>query len=170
MRRPECVFADPSAAVAWALEVATSEPRALPACDRSSVLRDIEPLLRGELPVMAEIEVQTPPGGQVMVRARKSDVARLILNLATNACAAMAGKGRVELALESVGKTRLTVALPRPVAPGAYARLTLRDTGPGLPETVLARAHESRTFEGEAARGGLGLGVVIDLIGRREGG
>ena len=92
-----------------------------------------------------------PPA--VQVKADRTQLFRVLVNLFRNA--AEAGAGTVRVATGEAG-TMLTI--------------TIADDGPGLPETV--RANLFRPFVGSLRRGGTGLGMAIarDLMVAHGGG
>src|SRR5262249_31878868 len=93
------------------------------------------------------------------------------LNLALNARDAMPQGGRllleVDEALLSAEEAR---AHPRG-RPGAFVRLRVADTGPGIPPQLAGRLFEPLTTTNGPGEGtGLGLAVVGAIVGRHRGG
>lgn len=92
-----------------------------------------------------------------------------LLNLCVNAGHAMPDGGRLRLSAERIevdGEAAAALGL----APGAYAALTVEDTGGGMSPEVLARATE-RGFSTRRGQGGKGLGLAsVSDFARRAGG
>ncbi|MFY9626740.1 MAG: PAS domain S-box protein [Methylocystis sp.] len=99
-----------------------------------------------------------------------SEIENAILNLAINARDAMPGGGKLVIETANV-----TIAeggpLPREqLAPGDYVRLSISDTGKGMPPQVLARAFEPFfTTKGPGKGTGLGLASIYGFI-KQSGG
>jgi signal transduction histidine kinase len=91
-----------------------------------------------------EVEVAIPPD-LPRVRADEARLAQVFLNLFLNAADAMAGAGRVRVAARA-GAGRVEVEV--------------RDTGPGIPPSDLARVFEP-FFSTKPAGEGTGLGLAI---------
>ena len=82
----------------------------------------------------------------------------MLLDLATNARDAMpnGGRCRIESAVAELGADEATeLALP----PGRYAKLTVRDTGSGIPKEVLPHLFEP-FLSTKPGKGGSGLGLA----------
>jgi PAS domain S-box-containing protein len=111
------------------------------------------------------IQVQTrTESGPLWVDANPGQLEQAILNLCINARDAMPGGG--VLALES---SRVTLgegdpSRPSHCLPGNYARLTVGDTGVGIPPQVLGRIFDPFFTTKEPGRGsGLGLSMVYGM-------
>lgn len=127
-------------------------------CDLHEMLDSVLSLAageRGRVEIRREFAPALP-----RARGNRAYLQRLFLNLVTNAFRAMAGCGTLTL--------RTELALVRPDC--EELRVTVEDTGPGLPEAVLARLFKpfSTTRQKE---GGTGLGLfVCHEIAQQHGG
>src|SRR5438445_11630780 len=93
------------------------------------------------------------------------------MNLGANAGYAMRDTGgRLEVRLEAMEVDAAGVATHPALRPGPYVRLTIRDTGPGIPPDVLARVFEPFfTTKGPGEGTGMGLALVHSLVASYEG-
>jgi PAS domain S-box-containing protein len=131
------------------------------------VVRELEPLLRalvrGNVDLALELHA---PGARVLVDA--SWIEQIVLNLVSNARAAITEDGRVAVS------TSVVVAAPASDAATAVAsrrlRLTVTDNGSGMSEETLAQIFEP-FFTTKADRGGTGLGLyTVSMLVRQAGG
>jgi len=93
-----------------------------------------------------------------------------VMNLCTNALQAMPDGGLLQVELDEVQVSTPVQTYDATLAPGAYLRLQVRDTGQGMGTDVLARLFEPFfTTKGRQGGTGIGLavvhGVVADLAG-----
>ncbi len=144
-----------------------SETRAVP-CDIRPIIKETLKFLRCSLPSTVEMREQVGPVGTVVVDP--TQLHQVVMNLGTNAWHAMQERGGVlEVALSGVrvdAEDSLQQALP----PGRYAKLTVSDTGAGIPAEVLGRIFEPYFTTKEPGKGtGLGLSVVHG-IAKQAGG
>jgi signal transduction histidine kinase/ActR/RegA family two-component response regulator len=90
-----------------------------------------------------------------------------ILNLAVNARDAMDGVGRLDMI---VANTSVQDGDKGPITPGDYVRISVTDTGCGMPPEVIARAFEPFFTTKPVGKGtGLGLSQIFGLV-RQLGG
>lgn len=133
------------------------------------IVKEALKLLRASLPATIEIrpEIEEDTG---LVLADPSQVHQVVMNLCTNAYQAMReGGGLLEVRLEKVEVE--AEAGPQPtLPPGPYLRLTVRDTGHGMPPEVRERLFEPYFTTRPPGEGsGLGLAVVHGIVSRLGG-
>jgi len=143
-----------------------SEPQLL---DLNVVLTDLEPLLRRivEENINLELLLARDLGD---IRNDRSQLAQVILNLVANARDAMSKGGRLTI---ETSNTYLSEAFAREhidVTPGAYAQLSVTDSGQGMDRETVSRIFEPFfTTKGPGTGSGLGLATVYGIV-RQSGG
>jgi two-component system, cell cycle sensor histidine kinase and response regulator CckA len=134
--------------------------------DVTDVLREAIGFVRTTLPssITLNVDIDDDVG---MVRGDKTQLTQVLINLATNARDAIgAGVGAVSLSL-----SRLDADSERPVLKaaaihrGAYAHLTIRDTGAGMDDATMLRIFEPFFSTKGVGKGtGLGLSVTHGIV------
>jgi two-component system, NtrC family, sensor kinase len=137
--------------------------------DLNQLVERIEPILRHLL--TANVELRLRPGPlPCRVRLDAVQLETMLVNLCVNARDAMPRGGVLEIATAAAEIGRDYAQRNPGVAPGSYARLTVSDTGSGMPPEVLARVFEPFYTTKEEGRGtGLGLSMVYGFV-RQSGG
>ena len=134
------------------------------------IIREALQLLRPVLPVNIDIQQHIDEsGGQVLADA--SQMHQVIINLCINGFHAMEEKGgTLTVALKQVTvDSAMAKACPN-LSEGAYACLTVRDTGTGMTETTRDRIFEPFfTTKGIGKGTGLGLSVVHGIVKSHQG-
>jgi PAS domain S-box-containing protein len=103
-----------------------------------------------------------------LVRADVNEIENAILNLAINARDAMPNGGNLVIETENVVVDKVAVRERLPA--GSYVRLSVSDTGSGMPPEVLARAFEPFFTTKEPGKGtGLGLSSIYGFV-KQSGG
>ena len=98
------------------------------------------------------------------VRADPSEIENAVLNLAINARDAMPKGGRLTIETQNVNLAPDDDLGEYGLNPGEYVRLTVSDTGCGMPPEVIARAFEPFfTTKGEGMARGSDLPVSMGL-------
>jgi PAS domain S-box-containing protein len=136
----------------------------------TTLLRDTLPFLRALLPSTMALEAHLPPD-PCLVLADATQIHQIMMNFAANAAHAMRGTGgRLVMRLEPVEVDAVGGATPLPLPPGPAVRLSVRDTGSGMPPDVLARIYEPFFTTKAVGEGtGLGLSVVHGIIADHGG-
>lgn len=135
-----------------------------------AVLEECVKLLRPSFPASIEIRCKVLPGlGQVM--ADPTQMHQVIINLCTNAAHAMAAKGgMLEISLANLDLDLRAAATFPELMPGPYLRLTVKDSGQGMPAEVLEHIFDPFfTTKGQGEGTGLGLSVVHGIIKHHGG-
>jgi C4-dicarboxylate-specific signal transduction histidine kinase len=96
-----------------------------------------------------QVDYAALPGALTL--ARPGELQQVILNLLLNAAQAMGGVGRIDVQTQATPEGRI--------------RLTIRDTGPGIPPDHLDRVFEPFFTTKQAGEGtGLGLAISYEIV------
>ena len=135
----------------------------------SAVVADIETILR---PIVGEtITIVTAfESGSDHVRADRTELTQILMNLAVNARDAMPGGGMLHFATATVEiDERYAQSHPGAHA-GAYVLLTVTDTGVGMDAEILQHIFEPFFTTKEGGSGtGLGLATVYSIVLQNSG-
>ncbi len=126
-------------------------------------------LLRATLPATIDIHRQLKSNATVM--ADPTQIHQVVINLCTNAAQAMQqGGGKLTLTLEAVDLGFDFVSQHPDVSHGRYLRLSVEDTGPGIPEGIIGRVFDPFFTTKATGEGtGLGLSVVHGIVASHGG-
>jgi two-component system sensor histidine kinase EvgS len=118
---------------------------------------------------VASIKPQIPPtidlrlsiDSEVCIMADEFSIARVVTNLCVNAVNALGNTGgTLALRLATVDLTRDAIRVYPDLQPGPHAKLTVSDTGKGIPAEHLERIFEP-FFTTRKSDGGTGMGLAI---------
>jgi len=149
------------------LAFARRQPLSPAAVDFAVLLTELRPLITTTVGSQIAFTLDIAPA-MPLALADRNQVEIALLNLAVNARDAMPGGGRL-----TIGADCCTVEAGHPVglAPGAYIRVTVSDTGQGMDEETRRRAIEPFFSTKGIGRGtGLGLSMVHGLATQLGGG
>jgi PAS domain S-box-containing protein len=136
------------------------------AVDLAHLVNNMLELLERSLGPSINIETRFPLE-VVRVRTDANQLETALLNLAINSRDAMPHGGTITI---SVAEHSIAAGHATSLAPGAYACLTVADTGQGMDEATLARATEPFfTTKGIGKGTGLGLSMVDGLTAQSGG-
>ncbi|MGT2477197.1 ATP-binding protein [Paraburkholderia terrae] len=148
------------------LSFARQQPLQAQVYDLHALIRDFEPMLRraGNRQIHCELSLHE---GQAFAVVDAARLEAALLNLYVNAVDAMPEGGVITIKTESVeSRLPVTAALPA----GNYVRISVADTGSGMPEDVLAQALDPFFTTKPAGKGtGLGLSQVYGFITQSGG-
>jgi CheY-like chemotaxis protein len=140
------------------------------ALDLNLTVGHLLPMLESLLGDIIAVEFHDDPHlGRVDADA--GQIEQALVNLCLNAREAMGEGGSVEIATADVTLGADDCAELPGTRPGRYARLSVTDTGRGMPPKVAARALEPFfTTKGVGEGSGLGLATVYGIVQQHEGG
>jgi PAS domain S-box-containing protein len=131
-------------------------------------LAGVEKMLRRL--VGEDVELTLAARSQWKVRADRSQIEQVIMNLVINARDAMPEGGKLVVETDDVDVVEPLVTGPARTAPGSYVRLTVRDTGVGMDEGTQARIFEPFfTTKAIGTGTGLGLSTVFGIVQQSQG-
>ena len=134
------------------------------------IVNEVLKFLRSSLPATIQIHQQIEIGNDT-VWADSTQLHQILMNLCTNASHAMMEKGGIlQVSLENVELDLDFTAQYSDIKPGSYLKLTVSDTGHGMPPEVLNRIFEPYfTTKKKGAGTGLGMAVVHGIVKSHSG-
>jgi signal transduction histidine kinase len=132
--------------------------------DLGRIVAETLELVRGSLPSGIQLEADLPEE-PLHVVGDATQLHQVTMNLCTNACHAMSEGGTLRVRLEPADEAADRTLAHSTLHAGAYARLTVEDTGSGMDEATLARIFEPFFTTKEVGKGtGLGLALVYGIV------
>lgn len=133
------------------------------------LIKETTNLLRSALPATTEVKLELKATEDTLI-ADPTQIQQVLMNLATNASAAMGEEGVLTIRLTDV-RFDTQNALPDPgLRLGKYLVLSVKDTGKGMDESTRQRIFEPFFTTKELGHGtGLGLSVVYGITKTYEG-
>jgi len=148
------------------LSFARSEPLLPERVDSTDLIRGMSDLLDRTLGERIRIEVD-PSRDAWPIYVDPHQLENAIVNLAVNARDAMDGEGLMRIATENV---RLAANEVGDVRPGEYVKISVTDTGCGMPPEVIDRAFEPFFTTKPVGKGtGLGLSQIFGFAHQSGG-
>ena len=135
-----------------------------------AVLTETIALLRATLPASIEITPHIVPPVPA-VSGNQTLIQQVLVNLASNAAQAIGRQpGQIAITIEGWQVDETSPERGRNLRPGLYARLTVRDSGPGIDAAIIDRIFEPFfTTKGPGEGTGLGLSVVHGIVQSHDG-
>jgi PAS domain S-box-containing protein len=128
------------------------------------LIREIIAIARETFPRNIAISEKLPRDLQP-VSADATQLHQVLLNLCVNARDAMPDGGRLTLGAENVELTAANLPLHPDAKPGAYVRVTVADTGVGIPPDIIERIFDPFfTTKGLGKGTGLGLSTALGIV------
>jgi two-component system cell cycle sensor histidine kinase/response regulator CckA len=137
--------------------------------DLGEVLTDLSVLvsrLIGE-----KIELKLVTGRDLwLIKADRTQLGQVIVNLAVNAKDAMPGGGRLTIKTRNISERDSLKLRALSVQPGEYLLIEVGDTGTGMPPEVMAKIFEPFFSTKDVGKGtGLGLSTVYGIVKQTGG-
>jgi len=139
--------------------------------DIAEVIGESLELLRAALPANVELKSEIDPYAGI-VRAAGNQLHQVLLNLAANSADAMRkGGGTLRITVDRLQVDASQAAKLKLGAAGPFARIVVRDSGPGMDEETLQRMYDPFfTTKDVGAGTGLGLSIVHGILAAHNAG
>ena len=139
-------------------------------CIPSEVIHEVFALIKGTFPKNIKLNLKNidkcPP-----VKCSSSHFHQIVMNLCINARDAMPNGGQLDIVLDICSSKELPNFLKKRDSEREFVRLTVSDTGTGMPEEILERIFDPFFTTKDIGKGsGLGLAVVYGLMESMGGG
>jgi CheY-like chemotaxis protein len=135
----------------------------------NDVVGDLNRMLQRLIGEHVEISIHLAEGLQ-SVKADRSQIEQVIVNLAVNARDAMPAGGRLTIETANLDLDESYASGHADVTPGPYVMLAVNDTGMGIPEQIRAYIFDPFFTTKELGKGtGLGLSTVYGIV-KQSGG
>jgi len=129
------------------------------------LVKDALKLLRSSLPTTIEIGLHCE-SDILPIMAEPTQIHQIIMNLCTNAAHAMEPDGgRLDVVVAQVRLSERDLRLHPGLEPGDYLKVSVQDTGRGIPPEILPRIYDPYFSTKDKSQGtGLGLAVVHGIV------
>lgn len=133
--------------------------------DLRTVVHGVEKMLQRIIGENIELITQCDEAAHRIVKADSGQLEQVLMNLAVNARDAMPQGGTLTIGIDELDLSAKKSAARYGLTPGKYVRLSVRDTGTGIPDEIMPHLFEPFFTTKEKDRGtGLGLPVVHGIV------
>lgn len=144
-----------------------STPKVLSA---NPLITNFETMMRRLIGEDLELTLKLAPQ-DLRIKADPAQLEQVLMNLVVNARDAMPKGGKLTIETSLIELTRTPMYHVPPPALGTFVRLSVSDTGSGMPPDVLAHIFEPFFTTKEEGKGtGLGLSTVFGIVTQNGGG
>lgn len=151
------------------LAFSRKQPVNLAVVDLNEIVSRFEKLLRRLIREDIDMKI-VAAGTELPVFVDRGQIEQVIMNLVTNARDAMPNGGSLTITTERIDIDKHFIQTHGYGKPGAYALLTVADTGIGIDKQTQQRIFEPFFTTKEQGKGtGLGLSMVYGIVKRHEG-
>lgn len=133
-----------------------------------SIVREVLKLLRSSIP--STIDIQSTIESRSYMLGDEINAHQILMNLCTNSAHAMENGGILTVTLndETIGASNLKTSPDLPE--GSYLKLTVTDTGTGIPEDIIESIFEPYFTTKPPGKGtGMGLAMVHGIVEKYKG-
>ncbi len=133
------------------------------------VIREIESIIRETFPKSIELRMEVAPDLRPLY-GNATQLHQVLLNLVVNARDAMASGGRLAIIANNVDIDEQYSRMRVDVRPGSYVRITVKDSGHGIPRDVIDKIFDPFFTTKDVGKGtGLGLSTVMGIVKGHQG-
>jgi signal transduction histidine kinase/CheY-like chemotaxis protein len=133
------------------------------------VVEEALEFLRFSLPATVDLRTRLEAQDAVVLGDR-TQLQQVLINLCMNAAQSIEGRGRLDVALDTMSAASERALSHGNLAAGRYARLSVRDTGRGIDAATMNRIFEPFFTTKPVGSGtGLGLSMVHGLVAQHGG-
>ncbi len=137
--------------------------------DLRSAIANIEPLIRQSLPNGVKLNVRHGDAPWP-IEGNTTQLSQVLVNLALNARDAMPQGGELGIRVDNVIVDGVTAAANPGTEPGRFLRISVSDTGSGIPPALIERIFDPFFTTKAAGKGtGLGLSMVAGILKGHRG-
>lgn len=135
----------------------------------SKITKEALKLIRASIP--ANIDIIQKINSNSLIIGDESQLHRIIMNLCTNAYQSMGEeKGTIEVRVEDAIINQELSQSSNLEAPGHYVKMTVKDTGHGIPPEIINKIfHPFFTTKPVGLGTGMGLSVVLGIVKQYQG-
>jgi PAS domain S-box-containing protein len=135
----------------------------------SAVINNVRRIISGFISEAIKVDI-TESKDEVMIMADSNQIEQVLMNLVTNACDAMPDGGKLTIGTDRIEIDDDFIRTHGYGEPGAYARISVSDTGSGIDEETQEKMFEPFFTTKDVGKGtGLGLSMVYGIIERHNG-
>ena len=129
------------------------------------IIKETIKLLRPSLPATITIVDDIDPNSGFII-GDPTQIHQIVINLCTNAYQAMESTGgTITVSLPNITLSQTELKDGQDVTPGNFIQLAIRDTGPGISSSIIARIFEPYFTTKETGKGsGMGLAIVHGIV------
>ncbi len=133
------------------------------------VLKELEKIVRETFPKDITLKTEIPKD-LWNLNGDPTQIQQVVLNLCVNARDAMSGHGEMSITASNAVIDEQYASMQSNVAPGAYVKISVADTGVGIPEDLQERIFDPFFTTKDTGKGtGLGLSTVLSIVKAHEG-
>ncbi len=137
--------------------------------DAGKLLGNTDQILQHTLPKTISVKMLFP-NGLWSIAGDETQISQVLMNLCINARDAMGDKGILSINAENTTVDDMQAAQHHRAAPGPHVKITVTDSGSGIPPEILDKVFDPFFTTKEAGRGtGLGLSTVLGIVESHRG-